>query len=426
MIRYFDKINKITGTLKLPGDKSISHRAVMLASMADGKSTISNLSNAEDVISTINCFRQLGCNISESENLVVVNGRGFKGFTEPAKPLYAGNSGTTARLISGILAAQSFRTVITGDESLSIRPMKRIIDPLSRMGAELLPTEQGTLPMEILPAADFHSITYELPVASAQVKSAVLLAGLHLHNETTVIETTPSRDHTEKLLNLKVDNVSGKRIITSSRKDYPIPSEYFVPSDISTSAFFMVLALLVKDSHLIISNVSLNESRTGVINILREMGGNIETENIRNTLGEIYGDIVVKGTGKLLNVDIPASIIPNIIDEIPILSIAGAFADGDFRISSAKELRFKETDRIKALCYNFRLAGLNAEETDDGFIISGNPNGSEVTFESFHDHRIAMSFAVFSSIIGSGRIKDFECVNISNPDFLHQIKSIAE
>ncbi len=425
MTREFNNINHVNGELKLPGDKSISHRAVMFSSLAAGKSVIQNLSEGEDVLSTQKCFRQMGIEIEKKSDCVEIEGKGFKGLERPSGPLDAGNSGTTTRLISGILAAQDFESEIIGDESLSIRPMKRIISPLTLMGAKIEGTEKFTLPLKIFPAKKLKAINYELPIASAQIKSAVLLAGLHSDEITTVIENIPSRNHTEKMLNLKHELKDSKNVIYVSRKNYPCPREYFVPGDISTASFFIVLALLTKNSFLKIKDVTLNETRSGILKVLMEMGANIKIENQKENSGELYGDIIIRGSS-LHNVEIQKEIIPNIIDEIPILSVAGIFAEGDFKIHNASELRGKETDRIKAVCYNLRLLGIRAEEYDDGFFISGKAGKDKVTFESFGDHRIAMAFSILSLLLKQGgTVNNFRCVNISNPQFLNQLKQIT-
>lgn len=425
MIQEFNKIGKVEGELDLPGDKSISHRAVMFASMAKGTSKIHNLSNGEDVKSTQKCFKELGVEINTNENFVEITGKGFKGFKKPTKPLDAGNSGTTTRLISGILAAQNFESTIIGDEYLSKRPMKRVITPLTLMGGKISSTENFTLPMTIHPAEKLTPINYELPIASAQVKSAVLLAGLHCDVPTTVIEKIPSRDHTERMLGLKVEQTSEGRIVYSSKENYPEPKEYFVPSDISTAAFFIILTLLTKNPSLTIKNVSLNETRTGIIYILKKMGAKIETKNYRTIAGEPLGDLIIYSS-KLKNINIPGEIIPNIIDEIPILSIAGIFAEGSFTINNAGELRGKETDRIKAICQNLKLLGLTVEEYEDGFSFNGEIENDSPVFESFGDHRIAMAFGILSLLLqGGGKVNNFECVSISNPNFINQIIRIV-
>ena len=424
MIQKIEKIKGINGELILPGDKSISHRAIMFSAMADGKSTVNNYLNSEDVNSTIDCFRKLGCKIEQIETDLTIFGKGIKGFTKPNSPLNAGNSGTTTRLISGILAAQNFKTTIIGDASLSKRPMKRVVEPLSKMGAKIKTSEIGSLPMVIAPSKELKAIEYNMQVDSAQVKSAVLLAGLHLDDETVVIEHSRTRNHTETLLGLKVEEYDGMRKIYSSKKKYPKPAKYIVPSDISTAAFFIVLALNSKNSELLLKNILLNETRVGIIKILQKMNGRIEIENEKENNGEKIADLRVFSS-KLKNIEIDDEIIPNIIDEIPILSVAGLFADGKFNIRNAKELRFKESDRIEALCSNFKKLGVITEEFDDGLSLSGNAINVNVLLDSFKDHRIAMAFAVLGMLIGNGMsINDFESVAVSNPKFLDQINSI--
>jgi 3-phosphoshikimate 1-carboxyvinyltransferase len=425
MEQSFNKINKVEGSISLPGDKSISHRSVIFSSLAEGESVIHNLGNGEDVKSTIGCFSSLGVNFANHNDTLIVKGLGLKNLKKPSNPLNAGNSGTTARLISGVLVNQDFDSEIIGDESLSRRPMQRVISPLTLMGASISASPSGTLPVKIFGFKKLHSIEYEIPIASAQVKSCILLSGLHLDDETKVIERIPSRDHTEKMLGLKVSNDTGKKIIHVSKKDYPVANEYYVPGDISTSAFFMPLALLTDNSELLIKNVSLNETRNGVVTILKAMGANIETDNIRQNNGELSGDLIIK-TSKLHNIEIPSGIIPNIIDEIPILTIAGILAEGKFSIRNAKELRGKESDRISALCCNLQHLGLNVTEFGDGFEFDGEITNPFPVFESFDDHRIAMSFAILSLLLpNGGKVDGFNSVSISNPDFIKQLKTIT-
>lgn len=429
MNQRFEKINSVKGELKLPGDKSISHRAVMFSALTEGTSTIMNISNSEDVNSTISCFRQLGSDIQISEGVVKVKGCGFKGFTKPKQPLDAGNSGTTARLLSGILAVQDFSCEIIGDSSLSKRPMKRIIEPLRAMGADIQASENYTLPIKFNSGKYLKPITYELPVASAQVKSAILLAGLHLDKTTVVLENSASRNHTEKLLNLNVEQKMGVNYIYVSKADYPGNKDYFVPSDISSASFFIVLALLSRNSKLLIKNVLLNETRTGVLNILTDMGGNIEITNKQNKNGEDFGDLLVKSS-QLKNIEIPEEIIPNIIDEIPVLAVAGLFAEGEFKIENAEELRFKESDRIKTICDNLKKVYTPIVEFKDGFVIetrsNENLNTKYISFNSHGDHRIAMAFGILSMLLpAGGEVEDFDCVKISNPQFLNQLANIT-
>lgn len=426
MTTNFNKISKIYGELNLPGDKSISHRSVMFASMSKGKSMIKNLSNGEDVKSTIKCFSELGIEVNKFESHLEIIGKGFKEFIAPKNDLDCGNSGTTVRLISGILAAQNFTSILIGDDSLSKRPMKRVIEPLGLIGANIN-SENGFLPIKINPSNEIKSVEYELIIASAQVKSALLLFGLHSENPSFIIESKETRDHTERMLELPVKFIDNKKIIETSKKYYPVAKEYFVPSDISTAAFFMILTLLSDNSEVIIKNVSLNPSRTGIIKILQSMNGQVEILNEKISSGEAYGDILVRSS-KLKNIEIPLELVPNIIDEIPILSIAGIFAEGKFRITDAEELRVKESDRIKSLVYNFNQLGLEINEFEDGFEFETSQKSfNKVEFESFDDHRIAMAFAVFSMINkNGGNVNNFDCAKISNPNFISQLKSILE
>lgn len=425
MIKRFKKVNRIDGELSLPGDKSISHRAVIFSSMAAGKSIITNLSQAQDVISTMVIMHKLGASILTKDRKIIIGGMGYKGFKVPASNLDCGNSGTSARLIAGLLAAQDFNSTLIGDESLSKRPMKRVVDPLMKMGTEFQSNEKLTLPVTIIPKSNINCIDYEMPVASAQVKSSILIAGLHCDEVTTVIEKEQTRDHTEKMLGLPVKVTEGKIISSSSKKYYPEANEYFVPGDISTSAFHIILTLLTPNSELIIKNVSLNTTRTGFIEVLKQMGANISFEDIKTSSNEEYGNVNVKSSS-LKNIEIDSQIIPNIIDEIPILTIAGLFADGDFVIENAKELRVKESDRIKSISTNLKHLGLNVEESEDGFIVSGSIKNSNPVFESFDDHRIAMAFSVLCMLLDNGgEVNGFECVNISNPQFENQINKIV-
>ena len=425
MEQRFNKINMVKGSLSLPGDKSVSHRSVIFSSLAKGESVIHNLGNGEDVRSTIRCFSNMGVSIENHDDTLKVKGLGLKNLKKPVSPLNAGNSGTTARLIAGVLVNQDFDSEIIGDESLSRRPMKRVIDPLTLMGANIQASPVGTLPIKISGSGNIHSIAYEIPVASAQVKSCVILSGLHLDDESKVIEMIPSRDHTERMLGLNVSYENSKKIIRVSNKYYPVANEYYVPGDISTAAFFMPLALLTGNSELLIKNVSLNETRNGVVTILKSMGGNIVTEDIKQNNGELSGSLLIK-TSSLHNIEIPHDIIPNIIDEIPILTIAGILAAGKFSIRNAKELRGKESDRIIAICSNLKHLGLDVTEFEDGFEFDGNITNPFPVFESFEDHRIAMAFGILSLLLpNGGKVDGFNSVSISNPDFIKQLKTVT-
>uniref|UniRef100_A0A832D058 3-phosphoshikimate 1-carboxyvinyltransferase n=1 Tax=Ignavibacterium album TaxID=591197 RepID=A0A832D058_9BACT len=424
MKKTFFKIKSVKGELTFAGDKSISHRAIFFSSMANGKSVIKNISLSEDVKSTQKVFKELGVEFYSDKSDLVVTGRGKKNFLPPKNFLDCGNSGTTARLASGLLIAQNFSSTLIGDESLSKRPMQRVIEPLKLMGAKI-ESSNLTLPLIINPTDTLKPIEYDLPVASAQVKSAVLIAGLHLSDQTKVIEKFITRDHTERMLELAVEITDNKKIISASEKFYPIAKEYFIPGDVSSSAFFIVLTLLSNNSELIIKNVSLNPTRTGFIEILRKMNSNIQIENVKYSSNEPFGDIIVKSSA-LKNIRIEESIIPNIIDEIPILTIAGIFAEGIFEIRNCKELRYKESDRIKSIYNNLKTAGLDVEEFEDGFCVQGEIKNNTVTFNSFNDHRIAMAFSILAMLIGNkSSVDGIECVAISNPDFYDQLNSIT-
>lgn len=425
MIQKFDNVQNLNGVLNLSGDKSISHRAVMFGALADGISVIRNCSKAEDVASTMRCFEMMGVKFELGKYEIKIHGKGFKGLNPPKEKLYAGNSGTTARLITGILCAQDFESILTGDESLSVRPMKRVVEPLKSMGAEIQTSEKGTLPLKIIPSKKILAIDHRMQVASAQVKSALLLAGLFIENDTIIYELVATRNHTEKMLGLKTEIHGDETKIFVSKNNYPKPFEMTIPSDISSAAFFIVLVLLTKGSELLIKNVTLNDTRTGILHVVRDMGGRIVFENEIEENGEKRGDIRIFSSD-LKNVEIPASIIPNIIDEIPVLAVAGVFAEGNFSVRGANELRVKESDRIKSMCHNFKIMGLDVEEFEDGFEVSGNIKGTDFVFESFGDHRIAMAFAVMSMLVpNGGTVNGFEAVTISNPNFLDQIAKLV-
>lgn len=424
MIQTFKRISKVKGVLNFQGDKSISHRALLISSIADGKSIIKNLSDSDDVKSTIKCLNEFGIEILLNDETCTVSGRGFKGYCKPNNKLDAGNSGTTARLLSGILAAQNFESVIVGDESLSSRPMKRILEPLTEMGA-VIESNNDKLPLKIFPSEKLNSINYLLPVASAQVKSAILFAGLHLDEQTIVVEKFLTRNHTENLLDLAIVRESEKIISRVSNRNYPRSKEYFIPGDISSAMFFIVLALLTKDSELMIKNISLNTTRTECLNILIKMGGDIHIKEIGVSNKEIFGDVIIKSAA-LSNVKINEEVIPLIIDEIPVLTIAGIFANGEFELRGASELRLKESDRIKAVCNNLLKVGLEVVEFEDGFRVSGSTKKLTEPFESYGDHRIAMAFAILSSLMKEGgEVNEFDCVSVSNPNFLEQLNSIS-
>jgi len=415
----------LSGTITVPGDKSISHRAVMFGSIAEGVTEIKGFLTGDDCMSTIACFKKLGVDIEIENNNVKVYGNGLHGLSKPKGVLDVGNSGTTIRLISGILAAQPFSCEITGDSSIQKRPMKRVIEPLSLMGAKIKGLrKEGFAPL-VIEGARLKAIEYELPVASAQVKSAILLASLFADDVTTIIEPTASRNHTEIMLNYfgaNIKNINGKIISSPVKQLYGKP--VYVPADISSAAFFIVAGLIVPDSDIIIENVGVNITRTGIIDALKSMGGDIELINENNDIGEAVADIRVR-TSKLHSITLEGEIIPRMIDEIPVFSVAALFADGVTVIKNAEELKVKESNRIATMTKELCKMGADVRETDDGMIINGNASlvGSEV--ESYNDHRVAMSLAVAALMANNKTIiNNAECVAISFPAFFDFLEKL--
>jgi len=415
----------LKGTITVPGDKSISHRAVMFGAISEGITEITGFLKGNDCMSTISCLKKLGINIEISGDKVIVYGKGLNGLSEPAEILDAGNSGTTIRLMSGILAAQPFSCEITGDSSIKKRPMNRVITPLSLMGAKIKGiNKDGFAPLHI-EGTKLKAMEYKLPVASAQVKSAILLASLFADKPTTVIEPVASRNHTEIMLNYfgaDIKNENGKIISAPVKQLYGKP--VVVPSDISSAAFFMVAGLIIPDSHIIIRNVGVNETRTGIIDALKKMGGNIKVINQNNENGEAVADIEVM-TSNLNSVTLEGSIIPKMIDEIPVFAVAALFANGVTTVKNAEELKVKESNRIAVMTEELGKMGAEIEETDDGMIIKGNAalHGAEV--ESHDDHRVAMSLAIAAlKADGNTTINNADCVNISFPSFYDYIEKL--
>jgi len=392
-------VKKLAGTVTLPGDKSISHRAGMLAALADGTSRIENFATSADCASTLDCLAGLGVKIERDDTNVTVHGVGKAGFTAPARPLDCGNSGTTMRLLSGILAGQNFESVMIGDESLSKRPMKRVIAPLSLMGAGIA-ADDGHAPLTITGRNPLNAIEYKLPVASAQLKSCVLLAGLNADGETSVIEPVATRDHTERMLRgfgIDVQSVvtSDGRRISISGDAVLSATDLRVPSDVS-SAFFLVAAACLDGSKVELPNVGLNPTRTGIIDVLRQFGANIEVVNATESGGEPVGTLIVEGSSGLGSAEsniIRGDIIANLIDEVPILAVFGTQVEGGIEIRDAGELRIKESDRIAAVVDNLKRMGAEVEEFEDGLRV-GRSNLKGAVIDSFGDHRIAMAFAV--------------------------------
>lgn len=422
-------IKSINTEITVPGDKSISHRGLIIGSLANGETRIHNFLTSEDTLATLEILKSIGVNITQiSKNEIIVHGNGLNSFREPFDVLNAKNSGTTTRLLMGVLAAQKFYSVITGDDSLKRRPMKRVIDPLSKMGGRFFGRKGGeNLPITILGTDKVVPITYETPVASAQVKSSIILAGLHAKGKTMVKEPAKSRDHTERMLKYMGADIikKEKTVIINGPANNLKGKDIFVPGDISSASFFIVAALITKNSKLLIKDVGLNPTRTGILDVLKMMGADISIINERNLNNEPIGDLLVKSS-KLKGVEISGGMIPSLIDEIPIISILATQAEGKTTIKDAKELRYKETDRIKAICSELTKLGIEITEKDDGFDIIGKQKiKGNCTCNSYNDHRIAMSLAIAGTIAENPiKIQNFECVNISFPEFLSIYESL--
>ena len=417
----------VSGRVDLPGDKSIAHRAAILSALADGISEIVNFPDSRDPQSTLSCLRQLGIDIEvdAEDSAARVHGRGLQGLRPPDEPIDCGNSGTTMRLLAGVLAGQSFPSMLVGDESLSARPMERIAEPLRQMGAHIELTD-GHAPIKIQPATGgLRPITYRLPVASAQVKSCVLLAGLFAEGETTVVETRPSRDHTERMLRLEVLGLGDETHI-SVHGGHPIAAQgWAVPRDFSAATFFLVAGAIVPNALITIPGVGMNPSRAAALDVLNAMGAHIDRFEERSFGGEPIADLRIRSS-VLTSVRIDGSLIPNLIDEIPVLAVAATAAHGVTEIRDAKELRYKETDRIEAMVSNLRRLGAHVDEHDDGLTVHGGADLSGATVESYGDHRIAMAMGVAAlAAKGETTIREANCANISFPGFWQQLRSVA-
>jgi 3-phosphoshikimate 1-carboxyvinyltransferase len=411
---------RISGTARMPGDKSISHRAVMLASLAEGESRIRGFLHAGDTLSTAGMMRALGAGVREiSDTELVITGRGLRGLSEPGDVIDAGNSGTTMRIGAGILAAQPFLSVVTGDPYLRRRPMQRIVEPLTRMGAAIAGRKGNTLPPLCIRGGRLSGIRYEMPVASAQVKSSVLLAGLFAAGPTTVVEPLPSRDHTERMLSSMGAKIAREgNEVTIHPPDRLLPLSLDVPGDISSAAFFLVLAASVPGAGLRLDGVGVNPLRTGLVNVLRRMGAEIRLESLRQEGGEPVADIEVMGLD-LAGVEVFPEEIPGMIDEVPALCVAAALAGGRTVIRGAGELRVKESDRIVAMVSALSSLGVRCGEYPDGLWIEG-PSRivPGMRCDSRGDHRIAMSLQVLSAAAGVPiGIADTECIDTSFPGF---------
>lgn len=417
------KIKKAVGQIKVPGDKSISHRAVMLGSLANGVTEISGFLKGADCLSTIDCFRKMGIDIDINGENVTVHGNGLRGLKKPDEMLYTGNSGTTTRLLCGILAGQNFDTSITGDVSIQKRPMGRVVQPLSMMGAKI---ENEYCPLYIT-GTKLHGIDYKMPVASAQVKTAIILAGLYADGETVIHEIEKSRDHTELMLSamgadLTVDNLD----ITVKPTNDLTAVNVDVPGDISSAAFFLVLGAIMPNSQITVTNVGINPTRTGIIDVLKDMGADITLENVHTSAGETVADITVRSSS-LKGTTVGGDIIPRLIDELPIIAVAAVFADGQTVIKDAQELKVKETNRIRAVVDEFNKCGIDITETDDGMIINGGKSIHGADFKTYGDHRMAMSLTVLAQLAdGESTLDDSDCACVSYPTFFDDFYKLGK
>ena len=421
----FSKITGLKGEITVPGDKSISHRAVMLGSLAKGTTEVVNCLQGADCLSTMDCFKKMGVSIENNGNTVLIKGNGLHSLKTPSFALDAGNSGTAIRLMSGILAAQNFNSAIDGDESIRTRPMKRIITPLSMMGAEIISKYNNDCAPLLINGKKLNSIHYNSPVASAQVKSSILFAGLYAEGETKVTEPYLSRNHTELMFKyFGIDVDSHGTTATVRTADEFEGRKVIVPGDLSSAAYFIVAGLITPDSEICIKNVGINSTRDGIIDVVKMMGGSIEIFNERCDGGETTADILVR-TSRLHGITIGGEIIPKLIDEIPIICILACFADGTTVIKDAAELKVKESNRIDAMVDNLKLMNADVTATDDGMIINGGVALCGAEIDSKKDHRIAMSFTI-AGINAKERtkIKDSHCVNISYPGFYDDLKSL--
>ncbi len=419
-------IQSLNGKIKVPGDKSISHRAVMFGSIAEGKTTINGFLTGEDCLSTISCFKKLGVNIVQKDEHVTVEGRGISGLRQPSEDLYVGNSGTTIRLMLGILANTPFTSVLTGDDSIAKRPMNRVTKPLKQMGAEIKGNESGNkVPLHIK-GGNAKGIHYHSPIASAQVKSAIILAGLEGEGTTSVTEPLKSRDHTERMLEAFGAEVKSEALTVSIEGGQQLKGTHIeVPGDISSAAFFLVAGAIVPDSMITLQKVGLNPTRTGILDVLNDMGAQISYQNVNKEASEPYGDLVIK-TSSLKGTVIKGDVIPRLIDEIPIIALAATQAEGQTIIQDAHELRVKETDRIETVVNELKKMGAEIEATEDGMIINGKTPLKGASVQSHGDHRIGMMLSIASCVAeGETSLDQSEAVAVSYPSFFDQLNRLS-
>ena len=417
--------NSIIGKVNIPGDKSISHRAIILAAIADGESRIKNFLQGEDTLATIRVFQKMGVNIKNDGDIIIVKGVGLHGLRAENPTLDFGNSGTSVRLLSGLLSAQNFSSQLIGDESLMKRPMFRIINPLQKMNAKINCTDLGTLPIKIEGGQKIEGIEYELPIFSAQLKSCLLLAGLYAEGTTKIIENIATRDHTERMLaNFSHSVIKKGNQISIKKADRLIGCEIIVPGDFSSAAYFIVAAILTPNSNIILENVGVNPTRNAMIKIMKLMGADVELKNERLESGEPVATIYAK-TSKLIGIDIPEELVPVAIDELPIILVAAACAKGKTKLSGAAELRVKESDRIQSMLDGFISLGIKVKALEDGMIIEGGQyNGGVIN--SNDDHRIAMAFSI-AGIIAKAPIIINSCKNVATsfPEFVDTAKHLG-
>ena len=419
----------LTGTIEIPSDKSLSHRAVILGAISNGKLHVKNFSASADCKSTVSILQNLGIEIEYlTKSTLLVHGKGLRGFKEPDNILDAGNSGTTLRIMLGILSGQSFYSVLSGDDSLRNRPMDRVIEPLNSMGSHILGRKNNTVPPITVRGGELTGIEYEMPLASAQVKSSIMLASLYAKGKTTITEPAKTRDHTERLLKyLGADlNVDGNKVIIEGQVELR-PREIKIPGDISSAAFFIVAATIIEGSELTLTNVGINPTRTGLLTVLNRMGADITISEEREVCGEPVGNITVR-SAKLKATEIKGSIIPTLIDEIPVIAVAAALAEGTTVIKDAQDLRYKESDRLKAISTELKAMGVDIEETHDGLIINGkNKIDGACVCKSHYDHRIAMAITIASLAAKNPvTIENAGWIKVSFPEFSTILNKLRE
>lgn len=421
-----ETIYPLRGEIEIPGDKSISHRAIMFGSLAKGTTEVTHFLQGADCLSTISCFQKLGIEIENTQEKIIIHGKGLQGLSAPTDILDCGNSGTTTRLISGILSGQNFTSTLTGDASIQKRPMKRIMDPLRQMGADITSVHDNNCAPLMIKGSNLHGIHYHSPIASAQVKSSILLAGLYAEGETRVTEPYISRNHSEIMLSHFGANVRTEGTTAILLPDPILEGQKIaVPGDISSAAYFIAAGLLVPGSEILLKNVGINPTRGGILRVAKEMGGEIELLNMNTDNGEPTADLLVKFSA-LHGITIGGEIIPTLIDEVPIIAIMAAFARGTTVIKDAAELKVKESNRIQVMVDNLKAMGADIESTDDGMIIHGGKDLHGAIIDSHMDHRIAMSFAI-ASLLADGHmtILDKNCVDISFPTFYQDLDRLA-